>query len=475
MTFTSLEYVLFLPLVAAVFFLLPQAFRWLWLLVMSCYFYMYFIPIYILILFLLIGIDYTAGLCIEHLEGRRRKWFLILSLVANCSVLGLFKYYDFINANGQVFLGHMGIHYAPTSWRLALPIGLSFHTFQSLSYTLEVYYKRQKAERHLGIYALYVMFFPQLVAGPIERPQHMLHQFHESKVFSYDSAVTGLRRILWGFFLKLFIADRLSDYVDQAYRNISGTHGITLLVATIFFAVQIYCDFSAYSEIAIGSARLMNFTLMENFDRPYGAASIGEFWKRWHISLSTWFRDYVYIPLGGNRVSPLVYYRNILIVFMLSGMWHGANWTFCIWGLLHGLFYLVSHLWERSKFSALPLPRPLRVAATFSAVCFAWIFFRAATVTDAFLVIRKIAASLPRIASAPWSTVVHFVKPMDFYLSLIGVAMILAYSWMGSSLDVRGWLDRRPVLFRWAFYYGTIAVILLLGTSQNKQFIYFQF
>ena len=302
MLFNSLQYAVFLPLVALGYYLLPHRVRWAWLLTASCLFYAAWIPAYLLVLFLVIGIDFVAGLMIEDAPVGRRRAFLGLSLAANLGVLGFFKYYEFINQNLKIAASLVGLPYVYAPLGFLLPIGLSFHTFQAMSYTIEVYRGQQRAERHLGIYALYVMFFPQLVAGPIERPAHMLGQFRTHHRFSYDDAWRGLALIMWGLFKKVVIADRLALYVAPVYANPQAHAGVTLVIATVFFAFQIYADFSGYSDIAIGSAQLLGFELSVNFRRPYFSGSVSEFWRRWHISLSSWFRDYVYIPLGGGRV-----------------------------------------------------------------------------------------------------------------------------------------------------------------------------
>src|SRR6266550_1833630 len=380
MLFNSFLFLLFFLIVVPLHFLVPQRRRWMLLLAASCYFYMAFIPAYILILFLSIAIDYVAGLLIERArDPRRRKACLALSIVANVTLLGVFKYYNFFNYNLGWLANWMGLPYAVPALSIILPIGLSFHTFQAMSYTFEVYYGRQKAERHLGIYALYVMFFPQLVAGPIERPQNLIHQFYEKHYVDYVRVSEGLKRMAWGLFMKVVIADRLARYVNLVYKSPNSYEGLTLVVATFFFALQIYCDFAGYSHIAIGAAEVMGFKLMRNFNRPYLSRSISEFWARWHISLSTWFRDYVYIPLGGNRVSTPRWYYNLFITFLLSGLWHGANWTFVIWGALNG-FYLTSSLVTRAfrermaEMTGLmrypPVHAVFRVLITFALTCF---------------------------------------------------------------------------------------------------------
>ncbi len=317
---------------------------------------------------------------------------LVMSIVANVGILGFFKYINFVDANLTVLFGALHLGWAIPHLDIILPIGLSFHTFQSMSYTIEVYRGRQQAERHLGIYALYVMFYPQLVAGPIERPQNLLHQFREPHTFDAERVIDGLKLMLWGFFKKVVIADRLALYVNGIYDHPAAQHGWPLIIATYFFAFQIYCDFSGYTDIAIGAAQVMGFRLMDNFNRPYFAKSIVEFWQRWHISLSSWFRDYLYIPLGGNRVAVPRWCFNIMVVFLVSGLWHGANWTFIVWGALHGVYVIAgvaTFAWQR-KF--LRIRRHARIGwsrrwieafVTFHLVLIAWVFFRAASLSDA--------------------------------------------------------------------------------------------
>ncbi len=388
MLFNSFHFVFFFVVVTSLYFILPHRFRWMLLLGSSCYFYMAFIPVYILILGFTIVIDYFAGILLEDTEGKKRKYWLIASLVANIGVLAIFKYYNFLNNNLSEALNAFGYHNSVPNLSILLPIGLSFHTFQAMSYTIEVYRGKQKAERNFGIYSLYVMFYPQLVAGPIERPQNLIHQFYEKHYFEYERVVEGLKLMLWGFFMKLVIADRLAIYVNAVYNNADQHSGKTLALATVFFAFQIYCDFAGYSSIAIGAAKVMGFKLMTNFNRPYFSRSISEFWKRWHISLSTWFKDYLYISLGGNRVSVPRWYFNLFIVFAISGLWHGANWTYIIWGAING-FYLVFAIVtdkSRKRLSSLvyldrmpKIHHALQILVTFVLACFAWIFFRANT------------------------------------------------------------------------------------------------
>src|SRR5690242_189872 len=403
MLFDSFQFLFFFLAVTTLYFVLPFRVRWFLLLISSCYFYMAFVPIYILILIFTIIIDYFAGIFIEGASGAKRKFFLICSLVANIGVLSFFKYYNFLSQNLNFLFHSFGLTTSVPYLQILLPIGLSFHTFQAMSYTIEVYRGHEAAEKNFGIYSLYVMFYPQLVAGPIERPQNLLHQFRTKYPFDYDRIADGLKMILWGFFKKIVIADRLAIYVNATYNHPQEHTGLTLTLATFFFAFQIYCDFSGYSDIAIGSAKVMGFKLMTNFNRPYFAKNISEFWKRWHISLSTWFRDYLYIPLGGNRVARPRLYANLLVTFLVSGLWHGARWTFVVWGALHGAYLIVSlatgPVRARARASLGLARHPALLAAwqtsvVFTLVTLGWVFFRATSLGDAWYVLTHLGAGL---------------------------------------------------------------------------------
>jgi len=437
---------------------------------------MAFVPIYILILGFTIVIDYFAGIYIEKSVGERRKLYLIFSLFANIGVLAIFKYYNFLNENFSTLLKGFALHNSLPYLNIILPIGLSFHTFQAMSYTIEVYRGNQKAERHFGIYSLYVMFYPQLVAGPIERPQNLLHQFREKYDFEYDRVIDGLKLMLWGLFKKIVIADRLANYVNIIYNNPEQHNGTTFLLATIFFAFQIYCDFSGYSDIAIGVAKIMGFKLMTNFNRPYFAKNISEFWKRWHISLSTWFRDYLYISLGGSRVTIPRWYLNLFLVFLISGLWHGANWTYIIWGALNG-FYLVFAIISqgfRNRINKLTgierLPKLnylFQVLITFMLTCFAWIFFRANNISDAILIVNKIFLFSGTIYIGDWQKLFYCFAGIIFLITIE-----IQREFFGDSVlpfKTNNW-------FKEQMAYATLVILILLfGVFDGGQFIYFQF
>jgi D-alanyl-lipoteichoic acid acyltransferase DltB (MBOAT superfamily) len=437
---------------------------------------MAFIPVYILILGFTIVIDYFAGIWLEKTIGKNRKYFLIASLIANIGVLAVFKYYNFLNDNLSALLNSLGYINKIPHLSILLPIGLSFHTFQAMSYTIEVYRGNQKAEHKFGIYALYVMFYPQLVAGPIERPQNLIHQFYEKHKFEYDRVVEGLKLMLWGFFMKLVIADRLAIYVNAVYNNFSRHSGITLLVATVFFAFQIYCDFSGYSNIAIGIAQVMGFRLMTNFNRPYLSGSISEFWKRWHISLSSWFRDYFYISLGGNRVSIPRWYFNLLIVFIISGLWHGANWTFIIWGGLNGLYLVFAIITNKLRnqinhhllIDRLPrLQHFIQIFFTFILVCFAWVFFRADSLDDAISIFHKIFLMKgPLFIGSPAFAIYSLLGIM--FLLIVEVKVEFFKGKFSFFHNPNAWVRKLSYTF-------ILLLILTFGVLDGGQFIYFQF
>lgn len=470
MLYNSLQFLVFFIVVTIWYFNIPHRFRWVLLLVASCYFYMAFVPMYILILGGTIVIDYIAGIYLEKLEGRNKKVFLILSLFANIGILAVFKYYNFFNHNLEKVFGTWGETTPLPYLDILLPIGLSFHTFQAMSYTIEVYRGNQKAEKHFGIYALYVMFYPQLVAGPIERPQNVLHQFHEKHDFDWGRFKNGLMQMAWGFFKKVVIADRLALVVDHAYSNPETQNGLTLLVATFFYSFQIYCDFSGYSDIGIGAARIMGYDLMKNFESPYLSRSISEFWRRWHMSLSSWFRDYLYIPLGGNRVGKFRSYFNLFFVFLVSGLWHGANWTFIVWGSLHGLYLIVENVWgvkvdkhQKSFSFSLFLKQLPRIAFTFLLVSLTWVFFRSAHLTQAKQVLVCIS---------------HLTPSDSLELPLNRVELVFSVFLIGLLLVKESKFDSFNIRNKWA-YTAVVSFVFfacyLFGVFGNKQFIYFQF
>jgi len=481
MLFNSYQFLFFFPIVTILYFILPHRLRWLHLLISSCVFYMAFIPAYILILLFTIVIDYIAGIMIEEATGARRKRFLILSIAANVGVLSVFKYYNFFIENINTILSQLNITTHPLPFLgIILPLGLSFHTFQAMSYTIEVYRGKQKAEKHFGIYALYVMFYPQLVAGPIERPQNLLHQFKEEHKLDTGRITSGLRLMMWGLFKKVVIADQLGIVVKMVFSNAHIYSGSSILIAILFFSYQIFCDFSGYSDIAIGSARIMGFDLMRNFNAPYLAASISDFWRRWHISLSTWFRDYLYIPLGGNRVSMPRWYLNIILVFLISGLWHGANWTFVIWGGLHGFYMILESLTNNAskKLGIRPNSNPiillLKIGITFTLVTTAWIFFRANKVQDAFYIVSILPKAIIGLTHG-----IHLdylgVTKSQLMFSILLIGSLELFHYLKNKIDITRLFEKQSPLFRWMIYYACIVMIFYESQGNNSQFIYFQF
>jgi len=478
MLFNSLQFAVFFPIVTTLFFLLPHRLRGFMLLLASCYFYMAFIPKYILILIFTILIDYAAGLLISGSHGRARMRWLVMSIVANVGTLAFFKYFNFLNDTLRYISVAFSGTYPIPALDIILPIGLSFHTFQSMSYTIEVYRGHQEVERNLGRFALYVFFYPQLVAGPIERPQNLLAQFRIEHTFDYDQAKLGLQLMAWGLFKKVAVADRIAPVVDTVYRSPETYSGPAILGATYLFAIQIYCDFSGYSDIAIGAAQVMGFRLMRNFHRPYFSQSISEFWRRWHISLSTWFRDYLYLPLGGNRVPQYRRSLNLLTVFILSGLWHGANWTFVIWGGLNGVYLVASILTTGSRQwlvrllrldSAPKLHTALRLLITFHLVLLAWVFFRASSIDSA-------ASALYAIGS--WRSGLGLpVRTMGGLTpAMMSIMLLAAAEVLQSRIGIRQLIATQPPIVRWSTYLASLLMLLLLGEfSSGQQFIYFQF
>lgn len=476
MLFNSLAFLLFFPIVTILYFILPHKFRWFLLLFASCFFYMFFKPIYILILFFTIIIDYYAGIWIENAELHNKKKYLIYSLIANISVLVIFKYYNFINSNIDGLATFFKLQNPIPYLSILLPIGLSFHTFQAMSYTIEVYRGNQKAEKHFGIYALYVMYYPQLVAGPIERPQNVLHQFHEVHNFDYDRTMDGLRQMMWGFYKKLVVADRLAIYANEVFNNAQNYKGLPLIWASVFFSFQIYCDFSGYSDIALGSSKIMGIDLMRNFNLPYISKSIKEFWSRWHISLSTWFRDYLYITLGGNRKGAMRWYINIFIVFIVSGIWHGANWTFIIWGILHGIFNVFGIITEKTQqsiYNFFKIPNRLihfiNWSITIVIVIIAWVFFRANNIDDAIYIL----SNMHKIEAGS-----IFGIPMFSSFSNILCVLFITTTFIIEYLIYKGIFEQIPVSNNKkniVYLITLFAIIYVFGIFEKQSFIYFQF
>ncbi len=472
MLFNSIAFLLFFPIVCLIYFCIPASqvkVRNLLLLAASYYFYMNWQPAYALLLLTSTVVTYLAALGIDSFEEQGKKRLcLVSSLVLNLAILFLFKYYNFLASNVEYALQTSGLAIDLPAFEFLLPVGISFYTFQALGYSIDVYRGTTKVERDFPTYALFVSFFPQLVAGPIERSNNLLPQFKARHPFDYEQVMAGVRLMVWGYFMKLVVADRCGLYVDSIFNNVAMHNGGSYLVASLLFPFQIYGDFAGYSLIAIGVARILGFRLMENFRRPYFACTVGEFWHRWHISLSTWFKDYVYIPLGGNRVGRMRNYFNLLVTFIVSGIWHGANWTFFCWGTLHGILLCIEKALGVGKRSYSGAAKLMHWAVTFVLVSLAWIFFRANNMADALTVITGIftKAGIPDISFAMFTDLclaasalsLMFVKEVsDEYNHRIQIA------------ESRHWLVRH------AYIVAMIAIVILFGVLGGDQFIYFQF
>jgi len=476
--FNSFEYFLFLPAVVLLYFLLPFKWRNPFLLIASYYFYMSWKWEFGFLMLFTSAVNYVAGLKINASKDRRsQRLWMTMAIVASLGVLVYFKYANFFIAEASALLRILGADVRESYLKVILPVGISFFTFQALSYTIDLYKGKMHVEKNFINFTLFVSFFPQLVAGPIERATNLLDQFKKEQHFSSERLLEGSKLIIWGLFKKVVIADRLAAYVEQIYASPEVFGGSTLFLATFFFAFQIYCDFSGYSDIAIGSAHILGFRLMQNFNLPYLAKSVRDFWHRWHISLSTWFADYVYIPLGGNRVSTGRWMFNIMAVYLVSGLWHGANWTFIIWGGIFGVLYILEFLGDKllkragldEGFYKSKLIHPFRVAVIFLAVLVSWVFFRADNTGDAWHIITHMFTGwdrMPYLGSSAFETVLGFALILLLYaiqiLQYRGVASI----YMGPTVVPRS--------LRWAGYALLLVMIAMFGVS-SEQFIYFQF
>jgi alginate O-acetyltransferase complex protein AlgI len=460
MNFHSAEFVVLLAAVFLLNYALPLRARNAMLLAASAVFYMWWRPEYILLILFSAGIDYAVALRLgPDAPPRRRRLLLAISLVSNLGLLFFFKYFGLAVDSLRALAGWAGRPFDAPGLEVVLPVGISFYTFQALSYTIDVYRGEIPPERRFSRLCLYVLFFPQLVAGPIERSGRLLPQFDEPKTFDAGQAAAGLRRVLWGLVKKVVVADRLALIADPVYADPAAHSGAVLLLATYAFAFQIYADFSAYSDIAVGSARMLGFRLMRNFDRPYFATSPADFWRRWHVSLSTWFRDYVYVPLGGNRRGPARWAAALLVTFLLSGLWHGARWTFVAWGAYHGLLLLLAR-------AAARLPAPpawFRALLTFHLVLLGWVFFRASTFGDVALILGRIAALGP--APGPSG-----VASGDVVVAALGVVLLLAADGWTSA-----WKAPWPTPLRWAAYAAGALLVLNGRLPAENPFIYFRF
>ncbi len=488
MSFTSLTFILFLIFVFYTYWSIKKRQIQNLLLVFSSYiFYAWWDWRFCFLMLFSSLVDFILGLLLSSSEdSKKRTLILCISLISNLGLLGFFKYFNFFIDNLQLATNQIGIQLSPLTLQVILPVGISFYTFQTLSYTIDIYRKQLQPTRNLIDYVAFVSFFPQLVAGPIERASHLLPQFLSPRQFSDERARDGLRQMLVGFFKKMVLADNLAVIVDATYGNVSEQSGITLLLATACFAFQIYYDFSGYSDIAIGTAKLFGIELMQNFAYPYFSQSVGEFWRRWHISLSTWFRDYVYIPLGGSRVTASKKVRNVLITFIISGFWHGASWTFGLWGALNGAL-LIPEMFSRvsqsqGRRSHLPggeglLPTPAvlgRMFMTFFMICLTWVFFRSATVVEAFSILQKILVGLWQ-SDGYLATFNVLNSNVEYQQTLVLLIGFIGLEWLRRNHDhVLAKLEFHRI-GRWGIYTTAMLAIMTWGTRTAGTFIYFQF
>lgn len=471
MLFNTIEYVLFLPIVVIFYFLLPHKYRWILLLAASYFFYMSWKVEYVFLIAISTLVGYLSGVLMEKYPDKKSKLLLLIfNLCANLGILFFFKYFNFVAENLNILFDKLEVGRDIPLMNVLLPVGISFYTFQALSYSIDVYFGRQKAEKHLGYFALYVSFFPQLVAGPIERFSRLTPQLKAKHDFTYDNLSNGLRLILYGLFIKMVIADNLAGIVDNIYATPGNYSSLDILTGIVFYSFQIYSDFYGYSVIAIGSAKIMGVNLMNNFKTPYLAKNIAEFWQRWHISLSTWFRDYLYYPLGGNRVKKSRWAINILIVFVVSGIWHGANWTFLIWGALFGILYILEKI-INSVFKLVKEHKPyslwhiLLSIKTFGLVTLIWVFFRSQSFGDAINIFSLLFSGTGQITES-------LIIPgyVWFWLIVFIITDILLYNKRFDS-----WLANMPLIGRWIIYGIFIFSIIVHAGVENFPFIYFQF
>ncbi|MCH5279928.1 MAG: MBOAT family protein [Lachnospiraceae bacterium] len=498
MLFNSIDFLIFLPIVALVYFIIPKKIKYLWLLVASYYFYMCWNAKYALLIFASTVITFISGLLIEKIKNanyeatkqmRLKKWVVAGSFIINLVILFYFKYINFALITLTKVFSSIHIQINAPAFDIILPVGISFYTFQALSYTMDVYRDDIYAEKNFFKYALFVSFFPQLVAGPIERSKNLLKQLAVPKKFSFEEAREGLLLMLWGFFLKIVLADRIAIFVDVVYGDYVTYSGYYIVLATMLFAVQIYCDFAGYSTIAMGTAKILRISLMENFDAPYLSTSVADFWRRWHISLTSWFKDYLYIPLGGGRKGKLRKYFNKMIVFLVSGLWHGASFSFIVWGGLNGLYQVIGEMLQPIRDKAVRIlqlnrrslgHKLIHIVGTFVLVDFSWIFFRANQFTEALDIIKFMISE-----KNPWilfdgSIYNCGLDVKNFWLMMICIViLIFADCCKHKKIVIREVIIKQDYWFRWLFIAFAVGFVLFFGkwgpSFDQANFIYFQF
>ncbi len=472
MLFNSMAYAIFLPLVFILYWCIPSKIRWILLLGASYYFYISWNPRYVVLIAFTTVVSYLCALALEKVSALHLRRIIVFSALVLClGVLFVFKYYNFaLNT-----ISHF-VSIEPKYLDFLLPVGISFYTFQTLSYVIDVYRKEIKAEKHFGIYATFVSFFPQLVAGPIERTGNLLPQIKKKHVFNIDMARYGICLILWGLFKKVIVADNLAVFVDQVYGDVYSYSGFSLALSTLFFTVQIYCDFSGYSDIARGSAKLFGIELMENFKSPYFSESVKDFWSRWHISLSTWFRDYLYIPMGGNRVRTIRNCFNVLVTFLVSGLWHGASWNFVIWGGLHGVAQVYENVFGIKKKSDNKVYALMRKIIVFFCVAYAWVFFRVDNYRQGIYVTKELLSGITH-------PIEYFLNGINI-LGISGIAAwkvalylvpVVVFDYISLKTDLIEWIIARKAVVRHFVLILMILLLLLFGYAGKSTFVYFQF
>lgn len=479
MLFNSLGFVIFLPIVFISYWALPHRYRWILLLAASYYFYMSWNAKYIFLIFFTTVVSYGAARLLENEKCQKRKKGILVGATVLClGVLFFFKYFNFVSESITTYLQMFAIQMEPITLNLLLPVGISFYTFQTLSYIIDVYKGNVPVEHHFGYYATFISFFPQLVAGPIERARSLLPQIKANHKFAYNQASYGIKLMAWGFFKKIVIADTLVQFVSLVYDSPQSFHGFALVLATFFFTIQIYCDFSGYSDIARGTAKLLGINLTTNFRSPYFSISMQEFWSRWHISLSTWFRDYVYIPLGGNRVSKSRHSINLMVTFLVSGLWHGANWTFVVWGGVHGLAQIVENtIIQQKKTISTGITWWIKVLVVFAFTSFAWIFFISSSMGDAIYVIGHLFDGILNpitylhdgFASIGMNR--YVLAKEVVLLTILGI-----FDFLSLKMDIISELSRKSIMMRWMCYICLgLLIVFLSQKGVATEFVYFQF
>lgn len=496
MLFNSMAFAIFLPIVFILYWVIPAKYRWAVMLAASCYFYMSWDVRYIVLILFTTAVTYTCALGIDkvnkageeeynkiHKDRKKKKLLLLAALTAGLGLLFFFKYFLFVSNSIVTMLNALAIPVQKITLSIMLPAGISFYTFQSLAYVMDVYHGKTEAERHFGKYAAFITFFPVLLAGPIERSKNLLPQIKGKHTFDYEMASYGVKLIVWGFLKKLIIADNLAIHVNKVYGDLESYSGFSLVLVVLFFALQIYCDFSGYSDIAIGTARLFGIKLMDNFRSPYFSASIREFWSRWHISLSTWFRDHLYIPLGGNRVSKLRQTVNLMITFLVSGLWHGAAFHYVVWGGVHGAaqsagaILLPGRGKEKDKKVRHNILWWLSVGIVFIFCCLAWIFFRADNLADAIYVLKNMPVGIQNLGLYINTGVLQLgIKKTEGTLLIIVISMLAVFDYLSLRRDVITSMRRIPKVVRWMIYIVILLIVFALSPLDSSQeFIYFEF